>query len=259
MGDASEFSISSPLRNFTVVNAASGIPSGSTLNASWPNLLGETSYEWFVSVTESTGAVVKSDVWTFTTETGAPVAAINEVTPNPATEGDEIFFDGGASDPGGAIVSHLWESDLGDMLSTEEDFAIATLPVGTHMISFSVQDNEGFWSDVATVEIVVEEFVEPTPPPPIFRRGDANLDVTIDVSNGIFILDFLFLGDAAFACPDAGDTDDSGDLDLSDAISVFEFLFLGNLPPPLPGPFTCGPDPTEDIAELGCDTEPPCE
>ena len=44
------------------------------------------------------------------------------------------------------------------------------------------------------------------------------------------------------------DFNDSGTLDLTDGVGVFNFLFLGGAVPADPGPLTepCGPDPTDD-------------
>ncbi|MBI4584067.1 MAG: lamin tail domain-containing protein [Planctomycetes bacterium] len=85
---------------------------------------------------------------------------------------------------------------------------------------------------------------------PLFKRGDANQDGAADLSDGIKILNFLFLGEADFPCQDAGDVDDSGQVDISDPIGLLTYLFLGQGPPPaLPGKDACGPDPTPDEPE----------
>ncbi len=92
---------------------------------------------------------------------------------------------------------------------------------------------------------------------PKLVRGDANGDKLVDITDGISILDFLFLGGRVPPCFDAADADDSGgdSLDISDAVSLFGFLFLGSIPAlPAPGHETCGPDPTTD--GLGCAAYP---
>jgi len=79
-----------------------------------------------------------------------------------------------------------------------------------------------------------------------FLRGDANNDGNVDLSDGVAILNHLFLGVTAPApCEDALDSNDSGDLDLSDGIAVLNFLFQGGGPPPEPYP-NRGLDPTAD-------------
>lgn len=81
---------------------------------------------------------------------------------------------------------------------------------------------------------------------PTFRRGDANGDKKLDLSDAVATLNFLFTGGTTIACQDAGDSNDSGTLDLSDAVYALQFLFLGGPPVPSPGPDSCGVDPTED-------------
>ncbi len=85
-----------------------------------------------------------------------------------------------------------------------------------------------------------------------FVRGDADSSGTINLTDGVVPLNYLFLGAAAPKCLDAADADDSGDLQLTDAIYIFNWLFLGGTAPPPPSGPTgyaasdCGVDPTED-------------
>jgi hypothetical protein len=89
-----------------------------------------------------------------------------------------------------------------------------------------------------------------------FLRGDANVDGDINLSDGIRILGFLFLGGGDLECYDAADTNDTGSIDITDGIGLFNFLFLGGPPPPSPGNQVCGPDASEDLFE--CESYPPC-
>lgn len=78
-----------------------------------------------------------------------------------------------------------------------------------------------------------------------FLRGDANMDVVLNVADPIRILEYRFSGGEPPACMDAADGNDDGLVDMSDAIYVLSFLFQGGPapPPPLGEP---GPDATED-------------
>ena len=89
-----------------------------------------------------------------------------------------------------------------------------------------------------------------------YSRGDANADGVVDISDGVSILDHLFLGSFSPPCLDAADTDDTGVLQVSDAVRVFGFLFLGQAPPPPPGQGSCGEDPMADA--LDCASFAPC-
>lgn len=84
-----------------------------------------------------------------------------------------------------------------------------------------------------------------------FRRGDANPqpDGIVNLSDGIVILNFLFLEGEAPGCFDAADVDDNGGVRLNDPVFLFNYLFLGGDSPPLPGPLGCGDDPTDDSLE----------
>jgi hypothetical protein len=87
---------------------------------------------------------------------------------------------------------------------------------------------------------------------PAFRRGAVRGEERLDISDGIRVLGYLFLGSDEPPCLDAADADDSGTLDVTDGIRVLNYLFLGGAVLPDPGPTTCGEDPTPDT--LGCAT-----
>ncbi len=84
-----------------------------------------------------------------------------------------------------------------------------------------------------------------------FLRGDANGNGSVEVSEGVFALRFLFLGGPAPWCLDAAHADDSGRLAMTDPIRILRFLFLGAPAPPPPGPFVPATDPTVDRLSCG--------
>jgi hypothetical protein len=94
------------------------------------------------------------------------------------------------------------------------------------------------------------------PPEPGFRRGDADGDGEINITDAIFTLGFLFSGGREPGCHKAADADDSGQLDITDPIFTLSFLFLGGPAPPAPGHQSCGSDPTPDA--LPCTAQPSC-
>lgn len=71
-----------------------------------------------------------------------------------------------------------------------------------------------------------------------FRRGDANEDGAIDLSDPITVLTFLFLGGVTTDCERAFDMNASGVVDLSDAVFGLNFLFSGGSF--IPGSGSCG-------------------
>ena len=77
-----------------------------------------------------------------------------------------------------------------------------------------------------------------------FKRGDADDNSVLELTDAIRILNFLFLGGEAPSCFDAADADDNGTIELTDAIRILGFLFLGQASPA--DPLDCGIDPTKD-------------
>ena len=92
-----------------------------------------------------------------------------------------------------------------------------------------------------------------------FRRGDADENSVLDLTDAQFLLDHLYRGGMTPRCLDAADGNDDGLLDLGDPIYILNHLFLGGPPPPAPGPppMPCGPDP-DGSEKLGCSRYNPC-
>ena len=87
-----------------------------------------------------------------------------------------------------------------------------------------------------------------------FVRGAVNQDASLDISDPVALLLYLFIGGDPPACADAADSDDDGRLLLNDAILTLDHLFRGGAP--LAAPRSCGADPTDDA--LGCEQFAPC-
>ncbi len=78
-----------------------------------------------------------------------------------------------------------------------------------------------------------------------FIRGDADFNGLLELTDVIVSLGYLFKGEEAPPCLDALDVNDLDNLDLTDQIYLLEFLFLTGRPPapPFPEP---GEDPTDN-------------
>jgi hypothetical protein len=81
---------------------------------------------------------------------------------------------------------------------------------------------------------------------PRFRRGDANGDGTVNITDAIAVLACKFSGEACPSCRDAADVNDDGTDNITDPIRLLNHLFIGDRGLPLPGPTDCGVDPTAD-------------
>ena len=84
----------------------------------------------------------------------APTATITNLDPNPATEGQEVTFEGEGADPDGDIVGFQWY--LNDVLfATNPFFTNNSIEPGNHTIKFRVQDDYEAWSDYDTTDLEV--------------------------------------------------------------------------------------------------------
>ena len=98
----------------------------------------------------------------------------------------------------------------------------------------------------------------------VFSRGDGNGDGSLELTDGIIVLNYLFTGGDAPGCMEAADSDNDGQISLTDAVLVLGYLFQGGNAPALPGPpgvnTGCGPD--TDVpgspGDLGCDSYAGC-
>jgi len=96
-----------------------------------------------------------------------------------------------------------------------------------------------------------------------FVRGDVEgAGGKIELTDSLVIFSHLFLASPPLlTCPAAADANDSGKVDISDGIYLLDFLFLDGPEPPAPFPL-CGNDPTPDrlglcVYSAYCQPPPP--
>jgi hypothetical protein len=91
--------------------------------------------------------------------------------------------------------------------------------------------------------------------PAVFLRGDADGNGRVDMTDSLYTLSSLFLGNKELCCQDAADANDSGEVELTDAVLVLRYLFAGGtaIPAPFPG---CGVDTSAD--RLKCEGVEAC-
>jgi len=108
----------------------------------------------------------------------------------------------------------------------------------------------------AGVDFCSRRSVKVTIVPVTFRRGDANSDGSVNISDAIRIFMFLFSSGRDPECLDTADANDDGFVNIGDGISILLDFFREDTGIPQPGPFSCGQDPTED--GLPCASYVPC-
>jgi hypothetical protein len=215
-----------------------------------------SSYSIAAAAAEDTASydVVISDVCGTTTSEAAllTVSAALEVTQDPVDQtvcgGEPVTLTVVAT--GAEPLSYQWRQDGAD---------IPDANAASYSITWAIADDAGSYDVVITsfgceavsqpATLVVEDCGTP------FRRPDSNGDGRVDISDAIFTLGFLFLGDGGPSCIDTADANDDGTLDVADPIFTLQYLLLGTAPPPPPLE-ECGRDPTLD--NLGCESYTPC-
>lgn len=88
-----------------------------------------------------------------------------------------------------------------------------------------------------------------------FVRGDANDDAQIDISDTVFVLNYLFVAGDVPPCLDAADLNNDGMVDISDTVYLLNFLFIFGPAIPSPSPacgFDVGAIDSLDCAESVC-------
>lgn len=128
------------------------------------------------------------------------------------------------------------------VIASDSDFEFSFDPIGTPPVS-TVLVSAGQSVTPTTIELTLD------PSSVDFARGDCNGDGQNDLSDSIFLEQYLFLGGSAPSCAAACDANDDGRLDIADSITNLSHLFVGG-PPPSPPFGACGQDPTPD--ELDC-------
>jgi len=71
----------------------------------------------------------------------------------------------------------------------------------------------------------------------IMRRGDANSDGVVNVSDPVFLNSFLFGGGHPPPCMNQADANNDGQVDVSDSVYLLTWLYQGGSAPPAPGPY----------------------
>ncbi|MCZ6792666.1 MAG: dockerin type I domain-containing protein, partial [Planctomycetota bacterium] len=92
-------------------------------------------------------------------------------------------------------------------------------------------------------------------PPPSFRRGDVDANGSLNLSDAVRVLNYLFRGGPAPGCFQSADANDDGRVNITDGVVILRHLFQGGRPPAEPFA-ACGPDPTADT--LSCGAFPAC-
>jgi hypothetical protein len=172
-------------------------------------------------------------------------------------DGEEIHINNVARGFGGA-------NTIQDIVSSNLVSQLRPLEAGVHRLMVKVFEGGGghgfrlrFQDPFTGLPVVPGRLLLApgaiVPPGVRFVRGDADSNGTIELTDAIRILNFLFTGGPPPLCVKAADADDSGGLAITDAVRILNWLFISGARPAPPSPSTgnypasdCGTDPTDD-------------
>lgn len=104
-----------------------------------------------------------------------PPNAYVSTVPDEVSAGDTVLLGGYGRDEDGSVEGYLWSSDLDGELSRSATFEIDSLSLGEHVVSFSVQDNNGAWSETVLATLKVMPAVEIVPTVDYFTATPATI------------------------------------------------------------------------------------
>ncbi|MCA8959133.1 MAG: putative Ig domain-containing protein, partial [Planctomycetes bacterium] len=178
-----------------------------------------------------------------------------------------ITLDGSLSrDPEGLPITYQWTTDVPgvDIVGASSATPLLTIDPslsGAQPIEIELTVSDGVHEATNWVDIALADRRPPLltvtvdhGPAPIgtFVRGDANDDGVTDISDPVFVLQYLFQF-GANDCLEAGDANDDDALDISDPVYTLQYLFQFGPEPPFPFP-TCG----TAVLALGCESYTSC-
>jgi len=181
-----------------------------------------------LSITKEDGTVVSGESLKGNAARGA-ASRITGIERGQALSGNSLhdFLDG-SIDPSGAWATVVYVADV----------------TGTGKM---IPASPGVGPDCGQ-EILVVKFSQPT-----FRRGDANGDSRIGLTDAILVIQNIFVWKLLeFDCKDMLDVNDDDQLNIADPVHLLSYLFMKGPEPAAPFD-TCGPD-SPDIDGLDCKT-----
>jgi hypothetical protein len=224
-----------------VIDTVYDVSSSSSASIAWPGLKNNTQYSWYVIVDDGQYAAT-SPIWHFTTgwnnpptfPTGNPYYPSNSATgiaTNPvlqvkvsdtntwsavdvsfynASNNKIIGVDTAVSGVYGTIASDRWSG----LAPSKKYYWYVIVSDG----QYSVQSSTWSFTTGSGAQTMC---------------GDANGDHTVDISDCVYLIQYIFGGGPALQPLCSGDANGDGFVDISDAVYLIAYIFGGG-PPPVP-------------------------
>lgn len=165
-----------------------------------------------------------------------PAPAAVDAGPDNGILDVEYFFESATTDADADELYYQWEFDdgskvsawLGPYASGETCTIGHTYAEGDYNVQVRAKDAFGAqteWSAAHSVHIQC-----------CVITGDMNNSGGLDISDLVYLVDYMFTGGPAPLCPQASDINASGALDISDLVYLVDYMFTGG-----PAPISCAP------------------
>ncbi|MDH4033371.1 MAG: dockerin type I repeat-containing protein, partial [candidate division Zixibacteria bacterium] len=138
----------------------------------------------------------------------------------------------------GYVLSDSLDADLHSVMTFKSGY---TLTPTTTLWVFKclITSRLGFAAFIASAQECHDYFDEYVPKPTcsccVGIRGDLNGDGRIDISDLVWLVDWMFTGGPPPPCLEQADVNADGVIDISDLVWLVDFMFTGG-PPPIPCP-----------------------
>jgi YVTN family beta-propeller protein len=145
-----------------------------------------------------------------------------------------FLHDGGGIFRSDRTDESLTEGQLADMVRGGAILTVTAVPPGSGLRMAIDRDEDGFLDgdEIAQGSDPADPSSIPGPATP-FLRGDCAPSGTLDLSDAVASLDYIFRQTAAPSCIDACDANGDGVVDVSDGLFTLFFLFAGGRTPGL--------------------------
>jgi PKD domain len=154
------------------------------------------------------------------------------IGPSEGTAGLSYMFTGNTTDDETEDIYYQWDWDNGEMSEwlgpytsgSDCEASYSWSAAGTYGVKVrakDINDNESSWSDPQP--IVISEVT--------YICGDANNDLEVNVSDAVWIINYVFVGGDPPDPFEAGEANCDSEVNVSDAVWIINWVFVGGNEP----------------------------
>jgi hypothetical protein len=109
---------------------------------------------------------------------------------------------------------------------TDTFYTFTDKPAGTYYYKVRARDADRQWSGYSNIARTTASGT--------YLCGDANADLTVNVADAVYLVNYIFKGGPAPDPAEAGDANGDGDINVGDTVYLINFVFKGGPEPICP-------------------------